>query len=88
MSTMATMATTTTPPPEYVHRAAWKAGVLGALNALSLILAVRLTLLCAVSGAFVLAYLAIQNATPYQSLVLVIYTAVVVVPLIWLAAHK
>jgi hypothetical protein len=72
---------------EYVTRFAWKQGVMGAFNALALILAVRLTLLLSVVGAFFLAYLALQAAGPYQLGALGIYVAVIVVPLIWLAAR-
>ena len=46
--------TTATPPnipAEYMHRAAWKAGVMGSLNVLAIVLGVRLTLLVAVGGA-------------------------------------
>lgn len=62
--------------------------MLGALSALSSILAVRLHLLLAVVGAFVLAFLAIQTANLAQGMVLLIYTLVVVVPLVALAAYR
>jgi hypothetical protein len=73
---------------EYIHRAAWKAGVLGALNVATKILAVRLTLFAAVLGAIALAYLVLRDPTPYALGVLGVYAAVVVVPLIWLAAAR
>lgn len=71
-----------------MHRVAWKAGVLGAFNAVSVILAVRLTLLLAVAGAFVLAYLAVQQADAYRAVVVLIYAVVVVVPLIWSSVQR
>jgi hypothetical protein len=73
---------------EYQHRAAWKAGLISAFNALALTLSARLTLLLSVVGAFFLAYLALQAAGPYQLGALGIYVVVVVVPLIWLAARQ
>ena len=73
---------------EYIHRAAWKAGVMGTLNVLSVILAVRLTLLVAVCGAIVLAYLALAASDLYRLGALAIYALVVVVPLVWLAGAR
>lgn len=81
------MATTTT-PPEYVQRSAWKAGVLGALNLVTLILAARLILLVGVGGATFLGWLALASPDPYRLAVLGVYSAVVVVPLVWLAARR
>ena len=78
--------TVTTPPSEYIHRAAWKAGVMGSLNVLTVLLAVRLTLLVAVCGAIVLAYLALSASDAYKLGALGVYALVVVVPLVWLAA--
>jgi hypothetical protein len=82
---------TTTPTDfqrEYIHRAAWKAGMLGALNVAVAILAVRLILLVAVVGASGLTYLVLVQPDPYRLGALGIYTAVVVVPLIWLTARR
>lgn len=62
--------------------------MIGAFNVLTLILAVRLTLLVAVCGAISLAYLALSNADPYRLGALLIYAVVVVVPLVWLAARR
>jgi hypothetical protein len=73
---------------EYIHRAAWKAGVLGALNLATAILAVRLTLLVSVGGAIGVAFLVLRDPDPYRLAALGIYAAVVVVPLIWLAARR
>ena len=77
------------PDREYVHRAAWKAGVLGAVNVLLLVLAVRLVLLVAVCGAAGLAYLVLIGAPdPYRLGVLAVYSGVVCLPLVWLAARR
>ena len=91
-----TTTTTATPPnltPEYIHRAAWKAGVLGALNVATVILAARLTLLLSVLGAIWLSWLVLStpSANPpdvSRLAVLAVYVAVVVVPLVWLAARR
>jgi len=85
---MTTTQTATQPSPEYIHRAAWKAGVLGALNVIVLMTAVRLTLLVSVSGAIALAYLTLQNPDPFRLGALAVYAAIVFVPLIWLASRK
>lgn len=83
---------TPTPPSnlhnEYIHRAAWKAGVMGALNVVIALIAVRLILLVAVCGAISLAYLALASTDPYKLGTLAVYTLVVVVPLVWLAARR
>jgi hypothetical protein len=87
----ATTTTAATPPDlqqEYIHRAAWKAGVLGALNLATAILAVRLTLLVSVGGAIGVAYLVLKEPDPYRLGALAVYAGVVVVPLIWLAARR
>jgi hypothetical protein len=59
--------------------------VIGAFNVLTLVLAVRLTLLVAVSGGIALAYLAVQSADPYRLGALLIYSLGVVGPVVWLA---
>lgn len=66
----------------------WKAGVIGALNVMSAILAARMILLVAVCGAIILAYLALQAADAYRLGALAIYTVAVVVPLVWLTSRK
>lgn len=86
--TSSTSATTTTPQPEFVHRAAWKAGVLGSLNVIFAIVAVRLILLVSVSGAIWLSWLALAQPDPYRLAALGIYAFVVVVPLVWLASRR
>jgi hypothetical protein len=73
---------------EYVHRAAWKAGVLGAVNVLLIVLAVRLTLLVAVAGAIYLTIVAANAPDPYRLGAVGIYTLLVVGPMVWLASRK
>jgi hypothetical protein len=93
---IATAATTTAPTPpkptaEYVHRAAWKAGVLGAINVLVAVVAVRFVLLLAVVGAFVLAKLSLDVAEPVKTPALImlgVYCATVVLPMVWLSSRR
>ena len=76
---------------EYVHRAAWKAGVMGALNLLAVVLAVRLVLLVAVVGALWLAKLALDVGPPVQQAALImlgVYCVTVVLPMVWLSSRK
>jgi hypothetical protein len=92
------MTTATTPASaalsretEFVTRAAWRAGVLGAVNALFVILAVRAILLVAVVGALVLAWTVAKSADPipYPSLImLVVYGLLVVIPVVWLSSRR
>ena len=72
------------PAPEYVHRAAWKAGVLGAFNVLAVVLAVRLIVLVSVVGGIGLTWLALQQPDPYRLGALGIYCLFVVLPSVWL----
>jgi hypothetical protein len=96
---IATAATTSTTPKaavsretgEFVHRGAWKAGVIGALNLLAVVLAVRLVLLVAVIGALWLAKLALDVPVAMQMPALVmlgVYCATVVIPMVWLSSRK
>src|SRR5580693_3244082 len=96
-SLIATATTTTaTKPPvpretEFIHRAAWKAGVMGALNLLAVVLAVRLVLLVAVIGALWLAKLALDVPVTMQMPALVmlgVYCLTTVIPLVWLSSRK
>lgn len=83
--------TTTAPTPpsaELQSRAAWKAGVLGALNILAIILAIRLTLLVAIGGAIALTLIAIRAPDPYRLGALAIYAVAVVIPAVWLASRR
>ena len=90
-----TPTTSSTPKPgvaretaEYVHRGAWKAGVLGAMNLLAVVLAIRLTLLVAVAGAIYLTIVAANAPDPYRLGAVGIYTLLVVGPMVWLASRK
>ena len=82
--------TQTTPPDlarEALTRAAWRSGVLGALNLAARVLAVRMILLLAVLGAVFLARVTLADPQNQQIAVLGIYCALVVVPLIWLGSR-
>jgi hypothetical protein len=89
-----TQTQTSTPNPreaEFVHRAAWKAGVIGAVNVLLVVLAVRIILLVAVIGALYLAKIAIDAPAPLQVPALVmlgVYSATVVIPMVWLSSRR
>jgi hypothetical protein len=90
---MKTTATPTPPKPvshetEFQHRSAWKAGMIGAFNALAIILAVRLILLVAVIGAFYLTVIAIDRPDPWRMAALAIYCVVTVIPTVWLASRR
>lgn len=89
--------TTTIPSPtttqldfqkEVLTRAAWRASVLGALNVITAVLAVRLIVLVSVAGGIWLAFIALQNPDEMRLGVLGIYSAVIVVPVIWLASRR
>lgn len=97
LSQLIASATTTTaqapPKPnpqqaEYIHRAAWKAGVLGAINVLVAVVAVRFALLVAIVGAIVLTYITIAAPDPWRLAALGVYTALVVLPATWLASRR
>lgn len=82
---------TTAPPSlsqEFVHRSAWKAGVMGAFNVLVAVLAVRLVLLVAVGGAIGLTVLALEQPDPYRLYVLAVYCGAVVLPATVLACVR
>jgi hypothetical protein len=80
--------TTTATSAEFQHRAAWKAAVLGSLNVLFVILAVRAILLVAVIGAIYLTIIATTTPDPWRMGAVAVYAVIVVVPLTWLAARK
>lgn|SRR5215472_4197692 len=78
--------TTTSPTgPSPVDRA-WRAGVLGAVNVLALVLSGRLLVLVAIAGAIFLTWLALANPDPYRLAALGIYCLLAVVPCVWLAS--
>jgi hypothetical protein len=84
-----TTSSTITPlQSEYIHRAAWKAGVLGALNALTAVLASRLIVLVTTTGAIALTWEALQDPTPYRLGGLAIYCCGAVIPAVWLASAR
>lgn len=84
----------TTPPQlsqqqqEYIHRAAWKASVLGAINVLVLVVSVRIIVLVAVGGGIILTSTALSSPDPWRLGVLAIYSLAVVVPVVWLASRR
>lgn len=82
----ATQPTSPSLPQEYVHRAAWRAGVLGAVNVFTMILAARLLVLVAIGGAIALTWYALEQPDLYRLVALGIYCSLVVVPSIVLAA--
>lgn len=87
--TPTTLTTTQTEPSkEFQHRAAWKASVLGTLNVLFVILAIRAILMVAVIGAIYLAIIATTSPDPWRLAAVAGYAIIVVVPLTWLAARK
>ena len=75
-------------PGEYQHRAAWKAGVMGALNVIAVVLAVRFILLVAVAGAIILTVIAINVPDPWRLGALAIYAVTVVVPTVRLSSRR
>jgi hypothetical protein len=83
-----TTAKTSSTPDEFQNRAAWKAAVLGSLNVLFVILAVRAILLVAVIGAIYLTIIATTTPDPWRMGAVAVYAIIVVVPLTWLAARK
>jgi hypothetical protein len=89
--TSATPSATISSPPlqqEFVTRSAWRTGVLGALNALFVVLAIRLILLVATVGAIILATAVMASPDPWRLGALAIYTLVVVVPMVWLSSRR
>lgn len=84
--------TATTPPnPRFSEPGVlrdWKAGLIGALNGLALVLAVRFTLLVAILGAIALSVIVVREPDPWRLGALGIYAFVVVVPTIWLASRR
>jgi hypothetical protein len=69
-----------------LHRAAWQAGLLGALNAMAMVLSARLTVLVAVCGGIGLTWYYGQQLDAYRLGALGIYAIGVVAPTVWLAA--
>ena len=82
----ATMTTTTSTQHEFVHRAAWKAAVMGTLNVLLFVIAARLIVLVAVAGGIGLTWIALADPNAYRLGALGIYGALVALPSVWLAS--
>lgn len=62
--------------------------MIGGLNVAASILAVRLILLLATLGAFVLAWAAIRDSQPLQLGAVGLYLAGVILPLVWLSGRR
>lgn len=69
---------------EYQHRAAWKAGMLGAFNALAVVFAARMLVLVSIGGAIALTWYCLGNPDLYRLIALGIYCAGTI-GLSWLA---
>ena len=86
--TSSTASSTTDFRSEYVARAAWKQGVLGALNVLIAVVAVRFIVLIAIGGGIALSVMALQNADPWRLGALAIYAVAIVLPTVWMASRR
>jgi hypothetical protein len=75
------------PPSPPQRDIAWRAGFMGAMSAVALVVAVRMILLVAIAGAIGLAVI-FRDGSPYHLGLLAIYTGAVVVPMIWLSGRK
>lgn len=73
---------------EQVHRTAWKAAVLGAINVLVLVVSARILVLVSVVGGIVLTATALKDPDPWRLGALAIYAIAVVVPVVWLASRR
>lgn len=71
---------------EYIHRASWKAGVIGALNVITKVLAVRFIVLVSVVGGIMLALPTLSQPDWFKIGILGVYCAGVVLPAVVLAA--
>ena len=71
-------------PVQHVAPPSRTAIVLGALDAIARVLAVRFLLLLSVVGAFVLASMAMASQSPMSLSILCAYAALTVIPLVWL----
>jgi hypothetical protein len=76
------------PPQPSDRDKAWRAGVLGAVNVLVMILAVRAILALAVIGAIILAWVTIRDPDPLRLGALAVYAVTVLFPVAWLAARR
>lgn len=62
--------------------------MIGAINAVAIILGLRLILLVGVAGAIVLTWLALQQPDPMRLIALAIYVIGVIPALTWLAGRR
>jgi hypothetical protein len=72
---------------EVYARAAWKQGVLGAVNLMAMVLAGRVLVLVAIAGAIFLSWMSLGNPDLNRQIILGIYCAFVVCPTVALAAY-
>jgi len=72
---------------EQIKQAAWRAGFVGAINAIAVVLTARLIVLCSVFGAVWLTYLALQNANYFTIAALLVYCGGVVGSTVYLAGR-
>ena len=86
LPTLSAMMVTTTQRENV--QAAWKASVMGTLNVLMIVVAVRSIVLVAVGGGIALTWLALSNPDPLRLGALGIYAVGVAIPTVWLAARK
>jgi hypothetical protein len=88
---MPTMPTMTPPRPmapiQPLNFASYKAGFIGAMNAIAVVVAARMICGLAVCGAIALTYVALQNPDPYRIAILAIYAVGVVGSVVWLAGR-
>jgi hypothetical protein len=68
-----------------MERAAWKAGLLGALSTATALLSQRLIVLVSTVGGIGLTYLGLHDPDAYKLGALAIYAVGVVLPVVWLA---
>lgn len=88
MSPTGTPTQTTPQSNPLVQLIQWKAGVIGALNVMSAILAARMILLVAVAGGIGLAWIAVHDANLMRLGVVGVYAIAIVIPLVWLTSRK
>ncbi len=75
-------------PPKEKTQAKLFEALLPVFSALAAVLAVRLFLLFAVVGAFILARAALPDQTDHGLYVLIAYCALTILPLVWLDTQK
>jgi len=72
---------------ERIDRAAWRAGMLGAVNFFTMILAARMIVLVAVTGGILLTWRSLEQPDLYRLVALATYCVAVVVPTVFLASR-